>query len=430
MPIVYFASTSKPQKRNKQQSMAPVLQRTKSQQHELKKELASEDFLPPNHPLFCHGRIFSVSDADKVLIPPNVTWESPDRPREDHRHDCMGWLTASEYTDTDNILNLKIEKLSELLLNSKKTVVYSGAGISVSAGIGQAARGSHKKHPIFGKVNPLSATPTITHHALAALATEHDLIHGWIQQNHDGLPQKAGFPQARINEIHGSWYDPSNPVVVYSGQLRAHEFSWMEREAETADLVLVLGTSLSGLNADQVAIDAAYRSLKKRALGMVLINLQQTPHDGKASLRIFGSSDDVMRRLFHHMNIRMSRMKPILFWFPSRREFSVPYDSHGQLIPDLTKSMMRWNLAVGASIQIVNHNVVGAGQPSHKAMLGKNPGLVGQIIGWDDASLAIKIGISDKIFLLGYWWIDTAIHGRTPTIPVVNLHPDLVYDNK
>lgn len=28
-----------------------------------------------------------------------------------------------------------------------------------------------------------------------------------------GLPQKAGFPQGLINEVHGSWYDPSNPGV-------------------------------------------------------------------------------------------------------------------------------------------------------------------------------------------------------------------------
>ena len=27
----------------------------------------------------------------------------------------------------------------------------------------------------------------------------------WVQQNHDGLPQKAGFPQWLLNEIHGSW---------------------------------------------------------------------------------------------------------------------------------------------------------------------------------------------------------------------------------
>lgn len=26
-------------------------------------------------------------------------------------------------------------------------------------------------------------------------------------------PRKAGFPQEALNEIHGAWFDPSNPVV-------------------------------------------------------------------------------------------------------------------------------------------------------------------------------------------------------------------------
>ena len=70
----------------------------------------------------------------------------------------------------------------------------------------------------------------------------------------------------------------------------------MVHEATTADLVLVLGTSLGGLNADQVPLKTADRSKinldygKGGALGMVIINLQQTPHDGKSTLRIFGKN--------------------------------------------------------------------------------------------------------------------------------------------
>ena len=62
----------------------------------------------------------------------------------------------------------------------------------------------------------------------------------------------------------------------------------MEEIAGKADLALVLGTSLGGLNADQVAHRAAKRSLNGQSLGMVLLNLQQTEHDGMASLRLFG----------------------------------------------------------------------------------------------------------------------------------------------
>merc|ERR1719240_758830 len=66
-----------------------------------------------------------------------------------------------------------------------------------------------------------------------------------------------------ICEVHGSWYDPSNPVVKYSGSLKDAECEWMERETLHADLVLVMGTSLGGLFADQVATECATRSRRR-----------------------------------------------------------------------------------------------------------------------------------------------------------------------
>merc|ERR1712185_576091 len=120
----------------------------------------------------------------------------------------------------------------------------------------------------------LYAKPTETRFLLSHLARA-GFIHEWIQQNHDGLPQKAGFPQEKINEVHGSWYDPSNPVVKYKGHLRDENSDGMRNAADTADLVIVLGTSLGGLNADQVATKAAHRSRRGESLGTVCINLQQ-----------------------------------------------------------------------------------------------------------------------------------------------------------
>ena len=43
--------------------------------------------------------------------------------------------------------------------------------------------------------------------------------------------------------IHGSWFDPSNPVVKYSGSLMDELYSDMVEQAENAELVLVMGTS-------------------------------------------------------------------------------------------------------------------------------------------------------------------------------------------
>jgi NAD-dependent SIR2 family protein deacetylase len=45
------------------------------------------------------------------------------------------------------------------------------------------------------------AKPTIGHRSLVEL-WRYGKLQNWVQQNHDGLPQKAGFPQECINEIH------------------------------------------------------------------------------------------------------------------------------------------------------------------------------------------------------------------------------------
>ena len=214
---------------------------------ELDHRLSTTGFLDHTDPCFFHGRLFASSKETPAPAPPAATWPSSARPRRNH--DSPGWLTATEFADRPAVLRQKLETLARLVAASRRTVVYSGAGISTAAGVGQAARGSAAT---AGR-SKTTAGPTETHRALAELERR-GLVHGWVQQNHDGLPQKAGYPQEKIVEIHGSWYDPANPVVKYAGSLRDDLYAAMVREAEEADLVLVLGTSLSGLNSDQVSL--------------------------------------------------------------------------------------------------------------------------------------------------------------------------------
>merc|ERR1712080_184995 len=82
--------------------------------------LASGPFLPPPHPSFMHGRGY----AGPMTLP-EKTWASDQKPRDDH--DAPEWLTA---LDVPDVLNAKVANLAQLLRLSKKTVVYSGAGIS------------------------------------------------------------------------------------------------------------------------------------------------------------------------------------------------------------------------------------------------------------------------------------------------------------
>lgn len=127
----------------------------------------------------------------------------------------------------------------------------------------------------------MAAQPTLAHRVLVGLHRA-KLLNYWVQQNHDGLPQKAGLPQECINGIHGALYDPSNPVIPMSGSLREDLFSDFLSWCEKADLCLALGTSLSGMNCDRIVEESA-KSLAEAnwdvcsgLFGAVIIGLQST----------------------------------------------------------------------------------------------------------------------------------------------------------
>lgn len=205
---------------------------------------------------------------------------------------------ATEYLDSKEVLREKAKLLAQMWKRSgRDTVLYTGAGLSTASGIGDyasKASGSvapHKKKSSLG--SRLDLQPTLAHHALAAIE-EKGLIGNWVQQNHDRLAQKAGVPQARINEIHGAWGDMKNSVKMMDDRLRDDLMAWLRAWAERADMCVALGTSLCGMNADQVPEAVAERFARSSGEGLVIIGLQRTAYDDVASLRIWGLCDDVM----------------------------------------------------------------------------------------------------------------------------------------
>ena len=79
-------------------------------------------------------------------------------------NDAPDWLTATEYLDTEQVLQDKVERLAALLKLSRHTVVYSGAGVSTTAGVQQAARGSKGERStsyftIFSNINVVQWKP-------------------------------------------------------------------------------------------------------------------------------------------------------------------------------------------------------------------------------------------------------------------------------
>lgn len=382
---------------------------------------AAGGYLEHGHPLFWHGR--GYEGPDKA---PKCTWKSDKKPRDDH--DAPKWLTASEYCDEPEVMQAKARQLANLMRVSRKTVAYTGAGISASV-IGQAARSGENK--VGWKGNTREAKPTFTHHALGLLG-QRGLINSWVQQNHDGLPQKAGYPQENINEIHGSWYDPSNPVVKYSGELHDRAYPWMEEDGQTADLVIVLGTSLGGLNADQVPVNTASRSKRGRTLGSVIINLQQTEQDGKMSLRMFGRSDDILKLLLLELGFGRVRFSPPTF--AAENKALVPYDKDGMLVKEGGR-MMWLNLEPESKIRITpGHNIQGAKQPMYMHIGAKKPvtrkGVTrdpapgfGKVRRRDDASCSWILTIEGQQMRLGLWWLESAKRGAVPQLPIVNADP-------
>jgi NAD-dependent SIR2 family protein deacetylase len=78
-------------------------------------------------------------------------------------------------------------------------------------------------------------------------------VQHWLQQNHDGLAQKSGYPMKKLNEIHGSWFDKKNPVVMMDDSLKPKNFEMLKEWEEKVDVCLALGTSLCGMRSDGIA---------------------------------------------------------------------------------------------------------------------------------------------------------------------------------
>ena len=106
----------------------------------------------------------------------------------------------------------------------------------------------------------------------------------------------------------------------------------MKKAEEEADLVIVIGTSLSGLNADKIAINPAKKSLSGKSLGTVIINMQQTMCDGSATLRIFTQADKFFEAIMTHLALDLNSVTRN--FGETRTKALVPYDKHGRKSDD------------------------------------------------------------------------------------------------
>lgn len=238
-------------------------------------------------------------------------------------------------------MNDQIAKLKEWIDNSDNIVFFGGAGVSTESGIPdfRSVDGLYNQkydyppetilsHTFFmaqteeffrfyrDKMLCLDATPNAAHRKLAEWERQGKL-RAVITQNIDGLHQKAG--SQNVLELHGSVhrnhcmrchkpYDVQAiaqstgvphcacggiikpDVVLYEESLDTHTLDASLRYIQSADILIIGGTSLAVYPA--ASLIHYYRGHK-----LVLVNKSETPADAKADLVIHGPIGEIFSQL-------------------------------------------------------------------------------------------------------------------------------------
>jgi len=271
-----------------------------------------------------------------------------------------------EYFDSPQTLDKKIDQLAQMIKECKHFTVFTGAGISTSAGIPdfrsgvntvlETGVGAWAKAAAIQKgidVSPkkplkirstLQAIPTPTHMALVEL-NNRGILKYLMSQNCDGLHRRSGFDPNCISELHGNTnlefckkcgkqylrdfrtrkrgnhvhdhrtdrkctksgcggvlYDT---IINFGENLNDYAWDPAEENADKSDCCLVLGSSLSVTPAADLPASVG----KKKNGKFCIVNLQKTDMDHLCDVRIFAKCDDVMIKLVHKLGFLVPSWK-------------------------------------------------------------------------------------------------------------------------
>jgi NAD-dependent protein deacetylase/lipoamidase len=238
-----------------------------------------------------------------------------------------------------NTDSVPIERLKETLRSSRRTVVFTGAGISTESGIpdyrspggiwskfrpidfdafmtSEEARREYWQRKFDTHETITQAKPNCGHLAIAELVRLGKVV-AVITQNVDGLHQASGIPRDKIIELHGNTtyahclscgkkYDlepirktflagrkvpecaacggfVKTATISFGQAMPQEEMRRATCEAGACDLFLAIGSSLMVYPAAALPVLA-----KQAGAGLVIINREQTGLDHLADLVING----------------------------------------------------------------------------------------------------------------------------------------------
>ncbi|KAK4184316.1 DHS-like NAD/FAD-binding domain-containing protein, partial [Podospora australis] len=255
-------------------------------------------------------------------------------------------IAEPERFDAPSLVDAKAKILAELIGESKHFIVYTGAGISTTAGIpdfrgpeGVWTLRAQKRQGTSKAVSTLQAVPTPTHMALVELQNR-GLLKYIVSQNCDGLHRKSGILPDKISEVHGNsnreyckdcgqeymrdfravaTYEKTvhdhrtgrtcalcggillDTIINFGEQLFEVPLKRARQNAKKADLCLVLGSSCTIPPASGIPETVG----KSRKGKLAICNLQSTPLDdiSESDLRVFARTDDLMSRIMAHLDI-------------------------------------------------------------------------------------------------------------------------------
>ena len=224
-----------------------------------------------------------------------------------------------------------------------------GDGSGAAAGGGSTASSSRNAPCAARQAMGMSfaeALPTSGHMAIAGLVARGH-VQCVISQNVDGLHLRSGVPQSKLCELHGNVFRERCPAcgkeslrgfdvtgksayhrhgterccerpacagaqlrdtIVYFGE-KVHnaDLERAREHSEACDLAICLGSSL------KVLTHYAYiwqPPPKPRTKRFIIVNLQPTPRDRLAELRLFGKCDDVLSRLLAALKVAPPSYSP------------------------------------------------------------------------------------------------------------------------